>query len=193
MSNLLAATFTDEPAARRARELLRGATPASDASLLSWAAGEEHGPSSAPALRQRAECIFRWTAWGAAAGALAVELPVLATVFLLPIGFNIQVFLAATLWKMGVVLGAMVGVLLGQEHGLEPEVARLYETHLREGRLVLAVRVRRRDLPHARGILLESGAMEVRDEEGTFEPKGHAPTGWFDGAHHERRHKSRSP
>ncbi len=169
MSNLLAATFTDGPAARRARELLGDAGhPPGSSLLLSGAA---------PALRQRAECIFRWTAWGAAAGALAVELPVLATVFLLPIGFNIQVFLAATLWKMGVVFGAMVGVVLGQEHGLEPEVARRYEAHLREGRFVLAARIRHRDLPHARGILLESGAVEVRDEEGTFEPKGHAPAG----------------
>ena len=67
--------------------------------------------------------------------------------------------------------GAMIGVLLGQDRGLEPEVAHRYETHVRDGRLLLAARVRRRDLPHVRGILLESGAQEVRDVEGTVEPK----------------------
>ena len=83
-------------------------------------------------------------------------------------------FLASTVWKLGAVMGGLIGVLLGQERGLEPDLARRYEGQLREGRHILVARVRERDLPEARGMLVESGALAVVDGEGTFELKGAA-------------------
>ena len=125
----------------------------------------------APLLRQRPECILRSGIRWAVIGALAVELPVVAALLFLPVDAGVRIFMAASVWKAGGLIGAWIGVMLGQDHGLEPEVARRYERLLRRQWVVLAVHVPRRMLRHARGMLVESGAMEVRDVEGTVEAK----------------------
>ena len=125
----------------------------------------------APLLRQRPECIFRSAVRWAVIGALAVELPVVLALLFLPVEPGIRIFMAASVWKAGGLIGAWIGVILGQDHGLEPEIAKRYERLFRQQRVVLAVRTPRRMLRHARGLLLESGALEVRDVEGTVEAK----------------------
>ena len=93
------------------------------------------------------------------------------TLLILPVDRGIRVFMAASVWKVGGFIGVWFGVILGPEHGLEPEVAQRYGRHMHQREVVLALRARHRDLPGARGILLESGAWEARDVDGTFESK----------------------
>ena len=124
-----------------------------------------------PTLRQKPECIFRSAVRWAIIGALAVELPVVLGLFFLPVSAGVRIFMAASVWKAGGLIGAWLGVLLGQDHGLELEVAQRYERHLRQHRVVLAVRAQPRSLREARGMLLESGASEVHDVDGTVESK----------------------
>ena len=69
---------------------------------------------------------------------------------------------------MGALFGGMLGAVVGSHRGLEPEVAKGYESHLSNGAYVFAVRVDRKDAPHTRGALIETGAFDVRDVEGNF-------------------------
>ena len=170
--------FSERPHAGGARRLLVEAGCRSES--LALFGGMEDGapsvtgllrPTPVQALRRRPEAIFRTAVRGAIIGALAVELPVALGVFLLSVDASVQVFLASTVWKIGVVLGGLLGVLLGQVQGLESDMAQRYENNLREGFWLLVAHVSGRQLPQVRGVLLESGALEVREGEGTFEPK----------------------
>ena len=174
MANLVTGLFADAQGARSAHEILREMTRwPGDVMLMS----PDGLPLTAPTFKHRPECLLRWALWGALVGALLVEVPGLITVLLAPIDVNVKVLLASTIWKFGAFLGATVGMLLGQEHGLEPETAERYERHLAQGGLVMAAAVRDRDLPQARGVLLESGASDVRGAQGSFEPKAGIRTG----------------
>jgi hypothetical protein len=163
----VAGLFPDRGSVRAAQTLFRGAGYPPEHLLLLASVDDDVAP-----LCQRQECIFRSAVRWAIIGALALEIPVVAAILLMDVSPGIRIFLAASIWKVGGLIGAWIGLLAGQDHGLEPEVAQRYERHMARGRVVLAVRVPRRDLPGARGIMLESGALEARDVEGTFEPKG---------------------
>ena len=123
-------------------------------------------------LMQRPEGMWpsglRW----ALIGSVAVEVPVLIWVLLAFDSWAIQVFLGSTLWKFGTLFGGILGAIAGADRGLEANVARRYEEQLGHGALALAARVHHRDARLARGILIESGAFDVRNVEGSFIPKG---------------------
>lgn len=161
--------FSDASAAWAAKRLLQDAGyPQEQLTLLAPL------DDDAPTLRQRPECIFRSAVRWAIIGALAVELPVVLALLFLPVSAGIRIFMAASVWKVGGLIGAWIGVAMGQYHGLEPEVAQWYERYLRQRKVVLAVRAQPRSLRDARGMLLESGASEVRDVDGTVECKEQA-------------------
>ena len=103
-------------------------------------------------------CALRW----ALIGSLVVEVPVLVWVLLAFDSWATQLFLGGTLF------GGFIGVVIGMDRGLEPEAAERYRKHLAQGSFVLAAKVHQRDVPHARGILLESGSFDVRTIEGNF-------------------------
>ncbi len=105
--------------------------------------------------------------WGLI-GSVLVEIPVLIWVLLAFESWGVQVLLAATLWKIGTMFGSILGAIAGKDQGLESRVARGYEANLAQGSLVLAARVNHWDAPHTRGILIESGAYDVRNVEGRF-------------------------
>ena len=112
---------------------------------------------------------------GALIGSCVVEVPVLICVLLVFDSWGIQVFLASTLWKIGALLGGMMGAVIGSSRGLESQVAHRYEKYLSQGVFALAARVDHKDAPQARAIFIESGAFDVRNVEGSFIAK-EAPT-----------------
>ena len=171
MSRTIVGVFDDWPSASAARQLFLevGYSP-EQLTLLRPADGD------IPLLRQRPECIFRSAVRWAIIGALAVELPVVIGLLFLPVSAGIRIFMAASVWKAGGLMGAWLGVLLGLDHGLEPEVTQRYERLLKQQKVVLAVRSSRRTLRNARGMLLESGALEARDVDGTVEVKAQPVT-----------------
>ena len=65
----------------------------------------------------------------------------------------------------------MLGAVVGSKRGLEPEVAHRYQQHMARGSLALAVWAEHRDAPQSRAILIESGAFDVRNVEGSFVAK----------------------
>ena len=112
-------------------------------------------------------CAFRW----GVAGSVLVEISVLIWVLLAFDSWGIQVFLASTIWKLGGILGGMLGAMVGAFRGLRSEIARSYIMHLEHGSLALVVRIKNLDAPFARGVLIESGAYDIRNVEGSFVPK----------------------
>ena len=122
-------------------------------------------------LRHRSELILRSAVRWGIGGALIVEVSFLIAMLLMLVDTNVRVFIGVTVWKFGAALGAWIGAVAASESGLDSELAAEYETHLAQGRCVLSADVRRRDRPFARGALVESGAVEVRDVVGTFEVK----------------------
>jgi hypothetical protein len=84
---------------------------------------------------------------------------------------NVKVFMGSTVWKLGAAFGAWIGAMSAGERGLDSERAEDYEEELINGRRLLSVNVASRDRRFARGAILESGALEVRDLVGTFEVK----------------------
>ena len=124
-----------------------------------------------PALTHRGESMLRAAVRWGIIGALIVEVPSVIALLLLPVDINVRVLMAATVWKIGAAFGAWLGAVFAGEKGLDEEVAEAYQQHLGEGRWVLGAKVRRRDRPFARGAMLESDALDVRDVIGTFEVK----------------------
>ena len=121
-----------------------------------------------PLLRRRNESILRTAVRWGIVGALLVELPFLAVLPFVHMDTAVLVFLAVSLWKFGAGFGAWFGAMAGQERGLEPELATAYERHLASGRWLVTARAGRRERPQTRGALMESGASDVRDVQGTF-------------------------
>ena len=105
---------------------------------------------------------------GALVGSLVVEVPVLIGVFLAFDSWAMQLFLGSTLWKIGALFGGLLGAVVGSHRGLESTVAHRYHQHLLRGAFVLVARVSHRDAPQARGIIIESGAFDIRNVEGNF-------------------------
>ena len=166
MSRSVAGLFPDRASADAAKRLFHDVGYGRErVTMLSTVDGE------LPLLRQRPECIFSRAVRGAIEGALVLEVPIVLALLLLPVDMTVRVFMAASVWKAGALIGAWFGVLLGQDHGLESEVAERYQRHFQLGRVVVAVDAPSRDLPSVRGVLLESGALEARDVDGTFETK----------------------
>jgi len=124
-----------------------------------------------PRLLGREESILRaavrWGLWGS----VLVELPSLVAILLLSVDVNVKVLLAATVWKFGAGFGAWLGAMAGAQRGVGGEVAAAYQAQLDAGQWLVAVSAPSQGVRHARGALLESGALEARDIEGTFEAR----------------------
>ncbi len=115
--------------------------------------------------------------WGII-GALVTEFPIVIAILFIHMDVNVKVLLAVTIWKFGAAFGAWLGAMAASEQGLEAEDAARYEKLLREGRWLLSVNAGTDDRRFARGAMLESDAIEVRDVHGTFDLKSMGP------AHH---------
>lgn len=119
-----------------------------------------------PRLARRGETMLRaaieWGIWGS----LIVEVPALAALLLFPLDMNVKILLAATVWKFGAAFGAWLGAMAVTDDGVDDEIADAYEAHLEQGRALLAVDVAPRLRPGVRGLMLESGALHVRDVRG---------------------------
>ena len=122
-------------------------------------------------LTHRGELMLRAALRWGIIGALLVEVPSVIALLLLPVDINVKVLMAATVWKLGAGFGAWIGAAAFGDRGLDTEVAEDYEARLEQGWWVLGADVRRRDRPFARGVMLESDAIDVRDVFGTFEIK----------------------
>ena len=129
-----------------------------------------HDPYGAPIeFRHRGELMLRAAVkWGIIAS-LAIEVPALILLFILPVDVNVKVLMGSMVWKFGAGFGAWLGAASVAERGLDTERAEDYQLELASGRRLLTVDVTSADRPSARGALLESGAIEVRDLTGTFE------------------------
>ena len=122
-------------------------------------------------LLHRGEAMLRaGVKWGLL-GSVIVEGPSVLALLVLPIDRNVKVLLAATVWKFGAAFGAWIGAMSAGEHGLDEELAAEYEQHLSLGRSLPIVDVPSRRRPMIRGLLLESGALSIRDVRGTFANK----------------------
>ncbi len=119
-------------------------------------------------LMQRPEGMWRCGLRWALIGTCVVEVPVLIWVLVAFDSWGIQVFLASTLWKLGTLFGGMLGAIVGAFRGLESDVAQRYDKSLSRGAVALVARVAQRDAPQTRGILIESGAYDIRNVEGDF-------------------------
>ena len=158
--------FEHEQSAQSARDILMDADY--DATVLR----RSHDPYDPPLrFKQRGEVMLRAAVkWGIIC-ALIIEVPSLALLMMLPVDVNVKVFMGATVWKFGAAFGAWIGAMSAGERGLDAERAEDYEVELMNGRRILSVNVTSRDRRFARGAILESGAIEVRDVVGTFEEK----------------------
>ena len=188
MSAPIAGVFTSEASLRGAVELLRLGRGRGDVCVMS------HDALRDPSLTGSARCVtvkdlrepgemqlrmaLRGALWGSIVG--IVVSAVAAFILFEPASTRMLVFGVA--WKLGTFIGVYVGMFIGAERGLPREVAGHYLEHLAHHRLVLVARSRH-DAVNVRGILLESGAVEVRDVKGTFEavpvpePPRHVPAG----------------
>ena len=161
-------TFAGRAALDAAERLFAGAGY-TDQELTLLSPPEHDEP--VPALTHRGESMLRAAVRWGIIGALIVEVPSVIALLLLPVDINVKVLMAATVWKLGAAFGAWLGAAFATEKGLDEEVADAYEQQLGAGRWVLGADVRRRDRPFARGVMLESDAVDVRDVTGTFEVK----------------------
>ena len=154
--------FDDPAGARAAQALLEDAGLAERTSAA-------HPPSGAPPmLTRRGERMLRAAVKWCVVGSLIVEIPTLIALLVVPMDINVKVLLGATLWKFGAGFGAWLGAMSAGEQGLDDERAAEYEGLLAEGYSLVAVDVRPRRRPGARGVLIESGAVSLRDVRGTI-------------------------
>ena len=167
----IAAIFDNERSAAAARVILAAA--GYDSVVLQ----QSRDPFDPPIeLLHRGELMLRGAVKWGIIGALIVEVPSLILLLVLPITMEAKVIMAMTLWKFGAGFGAWLGAAGFAQRGLDAERAEDYESEMAHGRRILAVNVKSRDRIFARGALVESDALEVRDINGTFElkapPKG---------------------
>ena len=123
-------------------------------------------------LVKRPEKALGRALYGAVVGSTLVGGLSLIWVFLAFDHWGMQLFLASTMWKFGVFVGAFVGGVMGAQLGLDDKVADRFNRHLALGHILLAARVEAEKAPEARGILIESGALGVQDVEGAFIGQG---------------------
>ena len=162
----LVGVFERERGVRSAREILADANY--DATVLR----RPHDPYDPPVrFKHRGELMMRAAVKWGIIGALIVEVPSVVLFWVLPVDMNVKVLMAAMVWKLGAGFGAWIGAMSAGERGLDAERAEDYEEYLINGRRILAVTVASRDRRFARGAIIESGAVEVREVVGTFEVK----------------------
>ncbi len=166
----IVALFGERPQAEAACDLLTGAGYTSeDVTMLSPHAGDAQRP-----LLHTGESILRSALRWGVIGALALELPTVVAMLVIPVDVTVKVLLLASVWKLGAAFGAWLGGMSGSDRGIDEDMARDYQAQLLKGRWIVAAAVRRPDRMGARGIMIESSAIEVRDVRGTLElrPQG---------------------
>lgn len=162
----LVGVFEQDRGALSARDIL------TDADYHATVLRRSRDPYDPPTrFKHRGEVMLRAAVKWGIIGALIIEVPFLVLLFILPVDVNVKVFMASTVWKFGAAFGAWIGAMSAGERGLDAERAEDYEDELINGRRLLSVNVASRDRRFARGAILESGAVEVRDVVGTFEVK----------------------
>ncbi len=108
--------------------------------------------------------LLRYALVGALIGSLIVEVPVVLWLAISQVeSVGMQVVIAVGVWKLGAVVGGLFGLMYGQDHGMDPDVAIEYEGYLKQGAYLVLINVRGERAYKARGILIESGATQVRD------------------------------
>ena len=179
MSKQIAAVFREEEGALEAAQMLSDAGHApSDVSVFSRTGlSYPHlsliaTPVFVEKLVKRPEKALGQALRWAIIGALAVEAVSLVWIFLVFDDWAMQMFLASTIWKFGVMVGGFVGGVMGAQMGLEDRLADRFNRHLALGHILLAAQVEARRAPDVRGILIESGALSVQDVEGSFIGQG---------------------
>ena len=164
--------FDDRSAAAAAKQLLEAVGFGEKVDVTQALSADDSGM---PRLARRGETMLRsaikWGIWGS----LIIEIPSLIALLIFPLDVNVKILLAATVWKFGAAFGSWIGAMAVSEDGLDDETAADYEAHLADGRTLVAVDVRSRHRPGIRGVLLESGALSVRNVRGTFVLKPAAP------------------
>ncbi len=182
MSQLVAAIFPSKASALAALGMLEGAGYLSRRVVLLAqdvdrdGAGPVTGPRyvSAANLVESGELVLPMALKGAVVGSAIVFFLSIIFSLLLVKSLSHQLMIISMVWKVGGMVGSYVGLAVGYERGMSSEMIRYYSKQVELGRVVLATRVRRRHLSNIRGILLESGALEVRDVQGSFEAKRRA-------------------
>jgi len=159
MANTILGVFDDAIAARRAMDALR-ASPLQleDVSIVSRATESGEPVSSAEDVS---------AGEGAAVGAVWGGLVGLASLLIPGIGPFVA-FGALGAALTGAVTGAVVGGItaaLVDFSGIPEEEARNYETMVREGRTLVAVKARAEDAQEVRRILASAGASSIRDNQ----------------------------
>lgn len=167
--NTIVALFDDEAAARRAHQALRAAGLAGHQLALLAPGHLPRARADASVVLAKGDSVLGTAVRWGIIGAVGVEVPLLALTIALPVDVNVKVLIGATAWKFGAAFGVWLGAMAGAEHGVDGELARDYEMQLRNGRWLIAAAVMARSARHVRGALLESGALEVRDVDGTLE------------------------
>ncbi len=108
--------------------------------------------------------LLRYALTGALMGSFLVEIPIALWLAIAKIdSVGMRVVIAVGVWKLGAVIGGLFGLMYGQDHGIDPDVATEYDPYLRRGDYLVLINVRREQASKARGILIESGATQVRD------------------------------
>ena len=162
----LVGVFEQDRGVQSAHEIL------TDADYNAQILRRSHDPYDAPLrFKHRGELMLRAAVKWGIVGALIVEVPSLFLLLMLPVDTSVKVFMGSVMWKFGAAFGAWFGAMSAGERGLDAERAEGYEEDLINGRRIISVTVASRDRRFARGALLESGAVEVRDVVGTFEKK----------------------
>ena len=161
----LVAIFEGEGGAESARAIL------ADGGYEAVVWRSSHDPYDPPIrFRRHNEFILRGAVKWGIIGALVIEIPALILLLMLPIGLNAKVLMGSTVWKFGAGFGAWLGAATAADRGLDSERADDFQRDLTSGRRIVTVDIAGRDRRSARGALIESGAVEVRDLYGTFEP-----------------------
>lgn len=108
--------------------------------------------------------LLRYALTGALIGSFLTEIPIVMWLAIAKMeSVGMQVVIAVGVWKLGATLGGLFGLMYGQDHGIDPDVATEYDPYLRKGDYLVLINVRRERASKGRGILIESGATQVRD------------------------------
>ncbi len=171
MHTTLIAAFGSEPLLAEAVGLLRGAGyKRSEVHLVSRIAirtpfllGSVRHTRTAR-LTDTPAALLRYALIGALIGSLIVEIPIVLWLAIAKLdSVGMQVVIAVGVWKLGAVIGGLFGLMYGQDHGIDPDVSIEYDGHLQKGAYLVLINVHGERAGKARGILIESGATQVRD------------------------------
>ena len=121
-----------------------------------------HAWAAQPRLGKRAtllEAIF----WGALIGGAIVEVAGVLAALLFVENVPVRWFIIVWVWKFGAFIGGFVGTFVFEGRGPEWKPGDDYKEHVASGAYVLAVTAEEEDMSSVRGILIESGGMDVLD------------------------------